>query len=65
MSLKEFVNEVLTEKFVQLQEMLAKFSDETKEISLLAHTHGQPASPTKLGKEIKVFGKELANNLAC
>lgn len=64
LSLKEFVNEVLTKKFVQLQEMLAKFSDETKEISLLAHTHGQPASPTKLGKEIKVFWERIGKQLS-
>jgi adenylosuccinate lyase len=64
LSLKEFVNEILTKKFVQLQEMLAKFSDETKEISLLAHTHGQPASPTKLGKEIKVFWERIGKQLS-
>ena len=35
-----------------------------KDISMLARTHGQPASPTRLGKEIMVFGERLENQLS-
>lgn len=38
-------------------------ADEWKEIPMLARTHGQPASPTRLGKEIKVFSYRLSNQL--
>ncbi len=34
---------------------MAAFADEWKDIPMLARTHGQPASPTRLGKEISVF----------
>ncbi|MBN1184732.1 MAG: adenylosuccinate lyase [Bacteroidales bacterium] len=40
-------------------EQLKTLSTEWKSISMLAHTHGQPASPTKLGKEIMVFVERL------
>lgn len=36
---------------------------EWKEVPMLAHTHGQPASPTKLGKEIRVFTERLEGQL--
>ena len=39
----------------ELRETLATYADEWKEIPMLARTHGQPASPTRLGKEIEVF----------
>jgi adenylosuccinate lyase len=39
----------------ELRETLANFADEWKDIPMLARTHGQPASPTRLGKEIEVF----------
>jgi adenylosuccinate lyase len=39
----------------ELRETLATFADEWKDIPMLARTHGQPASPTRLGKEIEVF----------
>jgi len=45
-----------------LKEMIAKldeFQNEWKDIPMLARTHGQPASPTRLGKEIKVFVERL------
>ena len=37
--------------------------DKWKDISMLAHTHGQPASPTKLGKEIMVFVERIDNQV--
>jgi len=42
---------------------LKKLSNESKNISMLARTHGQPASPTKLGKEIMVFIERLENQI--
>jgi adenylosuccinate lyase len=43
---------------------LKAVAEEWKEIPLLAHTHGQPASPTKLGKEIQVFIERIEIQLA-
>ncbi|MEE1944634.1 adenylosuccinate lyase [Pedobacter sp. KR3-3] len=48
--------------FPALTELIQKISDLAKEwadVPLLAHTHGQPASPTKLGKEFMVFAERL------
>ena len=50
-----YINEVLSN--------LKKLSNESKNIPMLARTHGQPASPTKLGKEIMVFIERLKNQL--
>lgn len=50
-----------------INEVLNKISnraDEWKEIPMLARTHGQPASPTLLGKEFRVFSERLQNQLA-
>jgi adenylosuccinate lyase len=43
--------------------MLAKRAKEWKDIPMLARTHGQPASPTRLGKEIYVFADRIKNQL--
>lgn len=46
----------------ELEKLIAKLNglaEEWKDIPMLAHTHGQPASPTRLGKEIKVFAYRL------
>ncbi len=50
----------------ELEKIVAKidaYADAWKEIPMLARTHGQPASPTRLGKEMKVFAYRLANQL--
>lgn len=39
----------------ELRESIASFADEWKDIPMLARTHGQPATPTRLGKEFEVF----------
>jgi len=39
------------------------YAEEWKDVPMLARTHGQPASPTRLGKEIKVFAYRLTNQL--
>ncbi len=43
--------------------ILAKLSDDWKDVPMLARTHGQPASPTRLGKEIKVFEYRLLTQI--
>ena len=47
-----------------LIDQLKKLAEDWKHIPLLAHTHGQPASPTRLGKEILVFVERLESQLA-
>jgi adenylosuccinate lyase len=42
---------------------IAQIAEAWKDIAMLAHTHGQPASPTKLGKEFKVYVERLENQL--
>ena len=55
LSLKEMFEQVYYNSIELLLSSLEKISNEWKDITMIARTHGQPASPTKLGKEIKVF----------
>jgi adenylosuccinate lyase len=55
LSMKDAMINVYFPVFYELRETLAVFADKWKDISMLARTHGQPASPTRLGKEIEVF----------
>lgn len=55
MLLKEAVKEVYFPLLNQIVTKLCEVRDEWNKIPFLAHTHGQPASPTRLGKEIQVF----------
>ncbi|MEO5984201.1 MAG: adenylosuccinate lyase [Ferruginibacter sp.] len=48
---------------LNLQQQCLGLSKQWKDISMLAHTHGQPASPTKLGKEIMVFVERIENQV--
>jgi adenylosuccinate lyase len=64
LSLKQATNEVLLPSIEQVTHKLASLAGEWKHISLLARTHGQPASPTRLGKEIYVFVERLQQQLA-
>ena len=58
-SLKRACEEVLTPVFEEVIAVLRTKAREWKEIPLLARTHGQPASPTRLGKEVYVFVERL------
>jgi adenylosuccinate lyase len=58
-SLKLGLEQVLYPEIEALIALLKQLAADWKDISLLAHTHGQPASPTKLGKEILVFVERL------
>lgn len=55
LSLKEAMVDVLVPAIQNIVTTLNKFSTEWAAIAMLARTHGQPASPTRLGKEIQVF----------
>lgn len=55
LSLKEFMDEQYSPLLVKLIAALEKLADDWRDVSMLARTHGQPASPTRLGKEIQVF----------
>lgn len=55
LSIKEVLDDVFIPHFNEVLEKLKTLVIEWKNISMLARTHGQPASPTRLGKEIEVF----------
>jgi adenylosuccinate lyase len=59
LSLKAAMNEVYFPALLQLIDTLSAYASEWSSISMLAKTHGQPASPTRLGKEINVFVSRL------
>jgi adenylosuccinate lyase len=55
LSIKDAMINLYFPTLYELRETLANFADAWKDIPMLARTHGQPASPTRLGKEIEVF----------
>jgi len=59
LSIKEAVEEIYMPSLEELKEKLIELKTEWKDIPMLARTHGQPASPTRLGKEIEVFVKRI------
>lgn len=61
--LKEFLEKEFLPELNQLVLLLDSQTREWKEISMLARTHGQPASPTRLGKEIQVFSERIKKQL--
>jgi adenylosuccinate lyase len=64
LSLKEALAEVYYPAVEQLRAKLAALAEEWRPVPMLARTHGQPASPTMLGKEIAVFVERLDKQLA-
>ncbi|GIM50680.1 adenylosuccinate lyase [Capnocytophaga stomatis] len=63
LSIKEAMNEVYYTELQNIIDNLKLFSSQWKDIPLLARTHGQPASPTRLGKEIEVFAVRIEEQL--
>ena len=59
MMIRDTVKEAYLPLLDELVVLLEKYAEEWKEIPMLAKTHGQPASPTRLGKEIEVFAYRL------
>lgn len=63
-SMKDTHENVLLPELQSLLSKLMKMAESWKDIPMLARTHGQPASPTFLGKEIFVFAERMSNQLA-
>ena len=63
LSVKEALAEVFYPLLEELIGQLETYAEQWKDIPMLARTHGQPASPTRLGKEIKVFAYRLRQQL--
>jgi len=59
LSIKEAVEQVYLPSLQELIEKIDALKVEWKDVPLLARTHGQPASPTRLGKEFQVFSERL------
>ncbi|RPG64235.1 MAG: adenylosuccinate lyase [Flammeovirgaceae bacterium TMED290] len=57
--IKDSIDKVLVSLYEKLQQSLNQISSNFKNISMISRTHGQPATPTTFGKEIKVFEKRL------
>jgi len=55
LSIKEAMNDVFVPGYFELIHKISSLVEEWKDIPMLARTHGQPASPTRLGKEFEVF----------
>ena len=64
LSLKEALEECYYPLLEELIAQLRAYADEWKDVSMLAKTHGQPASPTRLGKEVGVYVYRLEEQLA-
>ena len=61
--IKESINDIIIPQLKNLIISLNNISNISDEISMIARTHGQPASPTTLGKEINVFTIRLENQI--
>ncbi|EPR73576.1 Adenylosuccinate lyase [Winogradskyella psychrotolerans RS-3] len=59
LSIKEAMNDVYVPEYLVLLEKIEGLAKDWAHIPMLARTHGQPASPTRLGKEIEVFAVRL------
>lgn len=62
--LKDALQEAYCPMVEELIAQLNEYAEEWKDIPMLAKTHGQPASPTRLGKEVRVFAYRLERQLA-
>ena len=63
LSVKEALEEVVYPQVEELIAQLKEYAEEWKDIPMLAKTHGQPASPTRLGKEVEVYVYRLNEQL--
>jgi len=61
LSIKEFISNIYIPELDKLIKHLDKISEKHKDVTIISRTHGQPASPTKLGKEILVFSTRIKN----
>ncbi|MDB4087446.1 adenylosuccinate lyase [Flavobacteriaceae bacterium] len=65
LSIKEALSDVYIPEINKLVDLLSEKVLEYNDISMLARTHGQPASPTRLGKEVDVFRVRIIEQLKC
>ena len=63
LSVKEALADVFIPQVKELIQQLSDYAEEWKDVPMLAKTHGQPASPTRLGKEVMVFVYRLQQQL--
>lgn len=63
MSIKDALNDVVVPAFQEIVEWLNSHGTLWHDVAMLAKTHGQPASPTRLGKELRVFAYRLEQQL--
>ncbi len=63
LSLKEGIADVFMPLLEEVCGIIRGYEEEWKDVPMLAHTHGQPASPTRLGKEFGVFAARLAEQM--
>ena len=61
--IKDAIDNVYYPQIQELIDQINEYAEEWKDIPMLAKTHGQPASPTRLGKEVKVFAYRLERQL--
>ena len=59
LSIKDFIDNVYIPKITEVIKAIDNKDEELKDITIIARTHGQPASPTKLGKEFRVFSSRI------
>jgi len=64
LSVKEALEEVFYPQIEELITQLKEYAEAWKDVPMLAKTHGQPASPTRLGKEVEVYVYRLSEQLA-
>ena len=64
LSIKDCNDNVLLPQLNEIIDLINENARQWKDVPMLAHTHGQPASPTSLGKEFKVFAYRLEQQLA-
>lgn len=63
LSIKRGLHEVIEPSILEVNELIKNMANSWADIALLAKTHGQPASPTRLGKEMEVFSARIDEQL--
>ena len=63
LSWKNYIENEYLPAIINLQKKLKEFADKWKNIAMLAHTHGQPATPTTVAKELMVFVERIGNQV--
>jgi len=63
MLIRDSLHEAYLPLLKEMVDLLNRYAEEWKEIPMLAKTHGQPASPTRLGKEIRVFAYRIERQI--